>query len=108
MQSRLAAFVGAVLALVAIQGAFAQAPAKPALAIAQPKVSPAATEGAAQRARKRLRTNPYGAVSGGSPKIRCTIQFMPLRAHPRCLWGQFRRGVPSCIHDRKTASIAPA
>jgi curli biogenesis system outer membrane secretion channel CsgG len=49
MQSRLAAFVGAVLALVAVPGAFAQAPAKPALAIAQPKVSPAATDGAAQR-----------------------------------------------------------
>jgi curli biogenesis system outer membrane secretion channel CsgG len=49
MQSRLAAFIGAVLALVAVSGALAQAPAKPALAIAQPKVSPAATDGAAQR-----------------------------------------------------------
>jgi len=49
MKIRMSAFVGAVLALVAVHGAVAQAPAKPALAIAQPKVSPAATEGAAQR-----------------------------------------------------------
>jgi len=49
MKIQLSAFVGAVLALVAVHGAVAQAPAKPALAIAQPKVSPAATEGAAQR-----------------------------------------------------------
>jgi len=49
MKSRLVAFVGAMLALVAVHGASAQAPVKPALAIAQPKVSPAATDGAAQR-----------------------------------------------------------
>jgi len=49
MKIRMSAFVGAVLALVAVHSAVAQAPAKPALAIAQPKVSPAATEGAAQR-----------------------------------------------------------
>jgi len=49
MKIRMSAFVGAVLALVAVHGAVAQAPAKPALAIAQPKVSPAATDGAAQR-----------------------------------------------------------
>ncbi|MBM4051272.1 MAG: PEGA domain-containing protein [Planctomycetes bacterium] len=49
MKNRMSSLVGAMLALVAVHGAVAQAPAKPALAIAQPKVSPAATEGAAQR-----------------------------------------------------------
>ncbi len=57
-----------MLALVAVPGAFAQAPAKPALAIAQPKVSPAATDGAAQRGQP-VELNRLALLKGGRAQV---------------------------------------